>query len=141
MKEGLVWILLGIFAWQDLRERQLPLVWLGAALAAGVGYRLAGGWEQVLALPGCLLPGAGVLGLSRITRGAIGSGDGGVLLAAGCFLGGREAFQLFWGGLVLASLGAAVCFLRGNARGKRLPFVPFLWAAWSLGMLARLAGL
>ena len=47
----------------------------------------------------------------------------------------------FLGVDALASLGAAVCFLQGNARGKRLPFVPFLWAAWSLGMLARLAGL
>ncbi len=140
MKEGMVWIVLGIFAWQDLRERQLPLIGLGAALTAGLGYRLAGGWEQLLSLPGCLLPGVAVLGFSRLTRGAIGSGDGGILLAVGCFLGGWAAFQLFWGGLVLASLGAAVCFLRGNARGKRLPFVPFLWAAWSLALLGRMGG-
>ena len=51
MKEGLVWILLGIFAWQDLRERQLPLVWLGAALAAGY----AGGANLVSFVVGWIL--------------------------------------------------------------------------------------
>lgn len=142
MKEGIiwgiVWGMLGIFAWKDGSSGKLPRRWLLTAVLAGAIFRLAAGpgnWETAA---GCLLPGLGVLGLSRGSRGAIGSGDGWVLLAVGWFLGGWHTFQLLWGGLLLASLWAVTVFFRKRNRKERLPFIPFLWAAHSLYLLGHL---
>ncbi len=136
MAWGIVWGMLGIFAWKDGISGRLPRRWLLAAVLAGALFRLtAGPWNGGMAVE-CLLPGLGVLALSRSSRGAIGSGDGWALLAVGWFLGGWNTFRLFWGGLLLASLWAAAVFFRNRNRKERLPFLPFLWAAHSLYLLS-----
>ena len=135
---GIVWSLLGLFAWKDGTSGRLPRKWLLAAVLAGVWFRLLAGPLDGGQAAGCLLPGLGVLGLSRVSRGAIGSGDGWALLAVGWFLGGWNTFRLFWGGLLLASIWAAAVWFRNRNRKEKLPFLPFLWAAHTLYLLVRL---
>lgn len=140
IQEGILWGILGILAWQDFRSQKLPMKGLIAALAAGIGSCLWESGGNPLPLLSGLLPGLGILFLSRATGGAIGAGDGWVLLAAGCFLGGWQAIRLFWGGLLLAFVYAGALFLWKKERKKTFPFLPFLWLAHSLDILGRLAG-
>jgi prepilin signal peptidase PulO-like enzyme (type II secretory pathway) len=130
MQKWVAWGLLGILSVQDFRTKELSFPWLlGGFLLGGISFIWRNGWDS-LAAAECLLTGAIILLFSRVSNGAVGSGDGWVLMDAGWFLGGREAFSLLILGLLLSSLWAVILFFCGKAgRKKRLAFVPFLWAA------------
>ena len=128
-------------AWKDLRDKEIPLIFLGIPAAAGViwitgeiGIEIGSGEplfktlsEQALSL----LPGTGLLIISHCTAGAIGKGDGLFFLVAGAYLGFWKCLALLFCGLLFCSawgLGMLLCGFCTERRGKdiRLPFLPFL---------------
>lgn len=130
MQRWAAWGILGIFACQDLRTRELsfPMLLAGFILG-GVSFVLEHGWNP-LAAAGCLGTGGMVLLLSHASKGAVGSGDGWVLMDVGWLLGAQEVFSLLIFGLLLSSLWAAGRFVRSRgARRQTIAFVPFLWLA------------
>lgn len=89
-------------------------------------------WKRLLGI----LPGIGVLGLSVVLRGGIGVGDGYLLCISGMALGIERNTALFFYGLLLAGVTAAVLLaLRRVKRNTKLPFVPFLFAGFLLTVL------
>lgn len=138
-------LLFGMFlilsAWHDLRERKIPiwLFWLfGAAgicgLLCGWGGEesKAAVWVSFLAalLPGCLL-----LGLTFLTEGEIGAGDGCFFLVSACYLPLATLLLLLAGGLLFCSALSLGMIVWGTVSGIRvrkirLPFLPFLFPAW-----------
>lgn len=68
-----------------------------------------------------------MIGISYITKEAIGKGDGLVALALSCIVGGSVVIQsLFWGALICV-LVSVVGIILGRLKLKsRIPFVPFL---------------
>lgn len=68
-----------------------------------------------------------ILGLSKITRGGVGMGDGFLLVVTGLFLGVWRNTELLLGSFFLAALFSVVLLIFKKAnRKKEIPFIPFL---------------
>jgi len=83
-----------------------------------------------------VLPGAGLLFLSRVTNGSIGAGDGWLLCICGAALGLKMNLSLLFYALILAG-GASVVLLvlKKVRKDTKLPFVPFLFGGYLLTLL------
>lgn len=126
--------------WQDMRYRSVGRVFLlVSGLTGGLLYAASGlGWHRLLLSSAV---GIVLLGLSYLTDGGIGEGDGWFLVVTGFFLEPVENVILFLSGVVFCSvysltLTAAVFAGGGNIKGRRLPFLPYLlpiglWLAFS----------
>ena len=147
--------LVGLFlAWaavQDARYREIPIrlfqlfglsavIFLLAELGPGRVYDDP--YSFLMNRVGGALIGVLLLVLCRMTRGAVGSGDGVFFLISGLLLGVRRNFLLFAGGVFLSglySLGLlVVCRFRNRSlrRTDTLPFLPFAAVAGVLFMAA-----
>lgn len=139
----LVWLAL-LAAW-DIRRRELPAWLLAAGGAAGLSLRiieLASGAEPA-ALAGAYLPGlaagALLLAVARITREAVGYGDGICFCLLAFWLPWEELFTLLLTALLFCALpGLLIGLIRGR-RVKALPFLPFVAGANLVLQLAALA--
>lgn len=139
-----VWLAL-LAAW-DIRSRGLPAWLLAAGGAAGFFLRiidLASGTEAAALcaayLPG-LAAGAMLLAAARITREAVGYGDGICFCLLAFWLPWEELITLLFTALVLCALpGLLIGLIRGR-RVKTLPFLPFVAGAYLVLRLAALTG-
>ncbi len=78
-----------------------------------------------------LLPGAGCLMISLATREQLGYGDSLVIAICGFSLGMEQVMGLLMTGFFLAALWAVgLCVFRRADRGKEIPLMPFLSAAF-----------
>lgn len=127
---------LSVAAYIDYKEKKVYL-WV-MLLLGSIGivlhlfYQTPSLWD--------MLAGAGigvaVMLLAALTRECIGVGDGVVLFVSGIFLGFQKNLELFLTALFLS--GCAALFLlviRRKGRGYRIPFVPFLAAAYLIQLL------
>lgn len=127
-------VLLGVLlvaAYRDYREKKVYVNGILLMCIIGVVLRFMTGTF----FAADILCGAGVglvvLVIARLSREAVGIGDGVVLLMTGIFLGFWRNLELLFTALLLAG-AAAVFFLLVKRKEKtyRLPFVPFLAAAF-----------
>ena len=85
-----------------------------------------------------VIPGVFVLVLSCVLGGKIGKGDGYLLCISGLALGFAQNLAVLFYGLLFAGAAAAVLLLlRKVKRDTKLPFVPFLTAAYLLTVLMK----
>lgn len=122
--------LLIVLAWIDIKTGKVPLILLLPGSAAGFICFLTAGTFSWKSLMGGLAIGGVILLVAVVTRESIGIGDGLVFIMTGLFLGAGRNLAL----LVLASgLAAAVSVLLmlfGKITKKqRIPFVPFILLA------------
>ncbi len=140
----LVWLCL-LAAW-DIRRGELPAVLLAAGGTAGLLLRitdLAAG-TALSALAAAYLPGLTAGGLllaaARISREAVGYGDGICFCLLAFWLPWEELYTLLFTALVLCALpGLAAGLIRGR-RLKALPFLPFVAGAYLVLLLLALSG-
>ncbi len=140
----LVWLVL-LAAW-DIRRGELPAVLLAAGGTAGFLLRiidLAAG-TALPALAAAYLPGLAAGGLllaaARISREAVGYGDGICFCLLAFWLPWEELFTLLFTALVFCALpGLAAGLIRGR-RVKALPFLPFVAGAYLVLLLGGLFG-
>lgn len=120
----------------DIRSRRVP-VWmliLGGIFAVltavcNCEFTLA---ECVEMIKGCI-PGV-ILLLMAAATGKAGTADGIVLIFLGICMGSKICLAVFMLSLMLISLFSGVLLaLRRVGRNTRLPYLPFLSAAWLLG--------
>lgn len=133
MKE---WIYLGILfygAHMDFKRKSLSGSYLLSSFWIGMVcliHSLFNGRQLADALLSCGI-GAGLLGLSYLTDGGIGEGDGWFFLISGLFLSWKENLLLLCSGWFLCVLygfvliGQAIGGKRINRR-KQVPFLPLL---------------
>lgn len=119
-------IWLSLISAMDIRKRKVPAWLLGAGgILAVICYRQGismNVWKGFL--PGILL-----LLMSMMTK-QVGYGDGIVLLILG-YCSGGTSLLIFGIGLFLISLfSLGALALRRAGRNTRIPFLPFLTAAW-----------
>ncbi|MCI8515269.1 MAG: hypothetical protein HFG75_00045 [Hungatella sp.] len=83
-----------------------------------------------------VLAGAGILTLGRITRGAMGSGDGWFILASAGYLTAEETWILLLGSFGISWLLAMVMILAraGGGGDIRNDTIPFLTCMWPVGL-------
>lgn len=125
----------------DLRTRQLNLVFL----SAGIVPVIAGGFCERKIHPVLLIAGGGVgivfLLTSRMTKESFGYGDSILILIMGCFLGFWDLMSVLAAAFLLAAVFSAVMLWRKKfSRRSSFPFVPFLAAAYTGGMLFGIFG-
>lgn len=123
-------------AYEDLKEKRIH-VFIPVGTAA-IGLLLQLLWLQRTFGDVLLGMAVGLVVLlpAVLGRGSIGAGDGMILAASGIFLGFWENLTLLMTALMLA--GAAALFLliiKRKGRNYRMPFVPFLLAAYLFGLL------
>ena len=126
-----------IQSYWDLRYREIPLI---ATLLGGVvGFVLSIVQQrEVMDLVWAMIPGIVCLLLGKVTRQAIGYGDGFLLCAMGMFVSCQEVLSIVMGACMLAGAVALALFAFQKKRGKdQIPFVPFLLVASLLHYLEK----
>ena len=132
-------VLLGtltISAYRDCREKQVYLYSMFIAGIAGLLLHLMY-HERTLAdlLAGTGI-GAAVILFAYMTRESIGIGDGAALMVTGIFLGFWANLQLFVTALFMSGFIALILLItKKKGRKYRLPFVPFLLAAYLVQLI------
>ncbi len=110
----------------DIKEKKILLIpcIIGTLIGIVAGFLIPGGAGE--AFEG-MIPGAILIVLSRIFKGALGAGDGMILMMIGSFLGLRRSVAVLFAALVL-SMAAALVLLAARKvdRKTQFPFVPFL---------------
>ena len=118
----------------DVRRHEISLFWAGAGGIAGI-FALCMESGKDTPLPASILPGICFLLFSFLSRGAVGAGDGFVLIAlAGC-LSVTDILITAVCGMFLASFYAGAMLLRGVDGRKRFAFVPFLLGGYVLYLM------
>lgn len=126
------WIVIGILGIQsyyDIRYKKVPLFLTVIGTILGLIYFL-GNKDIHLFLLGAFIPGAVCLLYGKVTKEALGYGDGLLILMMGCYFNLKELLGICFlafmiGGLV--ALGLLVIFRRSGK--QEIPFVPFLFVA------------
>lgn len=124
-------VFLAISSITDIREKVIYLRVLIPFALIGILIAASSGREAVISGAAGVIIGLLMLLLSFATKGAVGEGDGLVLMTTGIYLGFLGNLRLLCSGLFLSalfSLGAIV--IRGWNRDRELPFMPFLLAGF-----------
>ena len=126
---------LGINSLKDLRTREVSMLTIGIFAFGGVIRAcLMGNICMEWAAAICL--GAAMIALSVMTKGAVGMGDGFIMMALGTVLSFRELLEAFLLGLVCCSVGGIILlFLPGTRKKTEIPFVPFLLLGYIGGLI------
>lgn len=118
--------MLGICSMEDLREKKISLwkirLYAAVVLIYEIG-RQIGGTEKIsewliFALTG-LLPGIGMLIMGKLSKEAVGYGDGYLTLILGFSMG-------FWETLGVLGTAIYLVIIRKKSRDSQIAFVPFL---------------
>ncbi len=123
-------------AYEDLKEKRIHVFIPVGAAAIGLLLHLL--WRQRTfgdVLLGMAV-GVAVLLPAVLGRGSIGAGDGMILAACGIFLGFWANLTLLMTALMFAGMAALfLLVIKRKGRNYRMPFVPFLLAAYLFGLL------
>ncbi len=126
----MIWLL--SISVSDIRKRSVP-VWMlapGGVLAGIMFVSQQGAAGDVPGILPGILPGVILLVTAFITKKA-GYGDGIVMLFLGIMSEGGESLLIFAAGLCFAAVFSLILLgLRKAGRNTRIPFLPFLAAAW-----------
>lgn len=122
---------LGINAVTDMKKRQISLFTVPLFIIAGIAYQLWNEKADWVSLSAGIALAFFLLGLSFLSKQAIGFGDGLVVLVCAVFLGFAKSIVLVMGGFLLASFAGVVLLICKRANKKTpLPFVPFLMISY-----------
>lgn len=128
------WLLcLTMAAVWDIKERTVSCILL--IICGGFGIVYAWGTEISVHFQGVMI-GIGMLILSRVTCGAIGTGDGWFFVASAWYLNAEEMWQLLLGSLTISWLWGIGVILKRSWQGKniRKDTLPFLACTWPVGI-------
>lgn len=121
--------------WKDWKKHQISLLMTVLFALAGIIFSLMDRREiQDLFIPG----GTGLifLALSILTGGALGMGDGWILLALGTALHTEEYVRTLCLGMICAAVYAGfLLIVRRKDRKTEIPLVPFLFLGYLGGFL------
>ncbi len=134
----LVGVILGIQSFWDVKDREIlvRLSLLGALIGIIVDLLVK---RSLLSVMFAILPGVTLLVLSRITREAIGYGDGILILVMGFFYRVNDVLSIILLAFVLAGLVGLFLLVILRKKGKyEIPFVPFLFVAWMVDIGMRI---
>lgn len=128
-------IFLGINSWIDIRKREISLLLTGTFAAFAVFCLLCRGDFSVKMF---WAVGMGLLfvGMSIATAGAVGMGDGLVMIALAVAMDTKEFFIMLLCALAVSAVWAGILLvpLQKN-RHTQLPFIPFLLLGYAGSLL------
>lgn len=128
-------VFLGVNSWFDVKRKEISLAAVAVFGLIGLSVSLYnGGLSWNLLVPAGVS--AGVMGLSLVTHGAVGMGDGLVLMALATMISSGEFMAVLFMGLLgcgVCSLVMLLVFRKG--RGCEIPFVPFILLSYVGGLV------
>lgn len=132
----ILFIYLFLMSVYDMRKKEIQIeisVVTIVVLTAGQMCRIAhGGAAWYLAFAG-VIEGVLLIGLSKITHGQIGIGDGIVFVVSGVILGFWGNGVLLFLSLILAAVtGVFLLLFRRVGRKDTIPFVPFIFVGYGV---------
>lgn len=131
---------LGVHSIEDIRKKEITI---SITLFSGVIGALLHlfYWNQsIYTMLMGMLPGIGILILSRLTEGRIGLGDGIVFMLTGFYLGLQDNLLLMCISFLLAGIWGVLLLLVGHcAKNRKIPFIPFLFVGYILMMTGKAA--
>lgn len=123
-------------AYEDIRWQSVSAVSLFLFGVAGLLLNLVEGMP-IAELYGGVLVGLVMIGISVISKGGIGLGDGVLFVALGLCVGGTTSLLVVLRAMALASLAAVVLiFVKGGIRETKISFVPLVFLSYLEVMLA-----
>lgn len=122
-------------SWMDIQKREISLA---MTFIFGTGGLILF-WENqgtFWEIMGRVSVGTGMIGMSLLTGGGIGMGDGLLLLALSGFLSAGELLMSLLIGLFLCAVwGAVLLLFRKKGRHTEIPFIPFLLLGYLGGVV------
>ena len=131
---------LGINSYFDIRKGEISLRVAAAYMILGVFYLFLHRQRMPLFLAG-VLPGLLLLCIGKVSGGALGLGDGLIVLVAGLYMGIWKTLEFITVAVLLAAVWAGILMFGKKRGGKAsFPFVPFLLAAYAVPWLMQAVG-
>lgn len=131
MQKYLVLGLLGFCSWEDMKGKELTVIYILLFGIGGMVFHLVSPVCSIYSILGGMLLGLAMILVSLATRGMVGLGDGLLLTVTGVYLGGIGNLKLFFMGLLLAACWSLGLIVLKKKRGKeQIAFVPFLLASY-----------
>lgn len=125
----ILWIVLGIFSYWDLKEKSLPLRWLLPGIFGSAIYtllRAAAGNNGIRGVIPGIVPGLLLIALALAAKGKLGCGDGLVLILIGNLMGVKICLLIFLAAVLLSFVYSCLLLtVFRKRRGYSFPFVPF----------------
>ena len=119
----------------DIRSKRLPFWITGMGMVVGIALWLLAGNVHLTDLV-ALIPGLICLGISKISKEAIGYGDGLLLIMMGWYLALGQLLEVCMWAFTLAGIFGLFLLVTKKKKGKQeIPFVPFLLIGYVLGVV------
>lgn len=137
MEQVCIFGFLGINSYLDIRKGQISLGLTAVYAGLGIVYMFLNRQQMALLLMG-MIPGLLLLCIGKVSGGALGLGDGLVVLVSGIYLGIWRTLEFITLALLLSAAWAGFLMM-GRKKGRKacFPFVPFLLAAYAICCLER----
>lgn len=135
IKEVCVLAFLGMNSWIDIRKRQISLLITAVFAGCGIIWTI---YTRSVALDFLLCAGTGLVfvGISILTDGSMGMGDGWIIMALGTMMRPAEFFTMLFVGMLCSAVFAGIMLMVFRRKGHmEIPFVPFLLAGYLGGIL------
>lgn len=135
IEEVCTMVFLAVNTGMDFRKKEISLYLTGIYACAGIIFSVLSQrelWDMLLPLA------IGVLFLlfSFISKGALGSGDGWVLLALGLMMQTEDYINMICFSMIMAAGVSILLLTIFRKKGKtEIPFVPFIFLAYMGGVL------
>lgn len=127
-----LFILLGIGAVYDIREKKVPVIWIWLFIIVMGIYRMnlwRNGLCNTMDVILALMPGMLIYLFSCIGEG-MGEADGLIILGTGLFFSWQEHMgMLCLAFFLVAGFSIGVILLQNTIKNRKIPFVPFLFSA------------
>ncbi len=136
IKELSVLMMLIISSLEDIKNRQISVKIVSCFAAEGILCWIFIWKLPIAGLPAAIVPGIMVLALSCFTKGAIGMGDGVIIMVAGVFLGASRILEVFVCAVFLSACFALILYIiMKKSRKYEIPFVPFVLISFVVEMM------
>lgn len=139
MEQICVLSFLGMNSCLDLYKKQVSLFLVVFYTALSIPYLVMDRQRLFLLLAG-VVPGLLLLCIGKVSGGAMGQGDGLVVMVSGLYMGLWKTLEWITLALLLAAVWAGFLLVFKKKGGKAsFPFVPFLMAAYVIPLLIQAA--
>lgn len=135
MREICVLVFLGWNTWTDIRKKQVSLLTVWIFALAGI---ITAVLQKDISWQYFFPVGIGFccVAVSLVTRGAVGMGDGWLLMALGTVLNTEEFVGALLMGMFCCGMWSGILlFVFRKGRNTEIPFVPFLMMGYIGGLL------
>lgn len=131
MMNGVIIVFLIPCAITDLKSKTIPIWWTVVFGISAMIYQIFWKKQKLEAILFSMIIGVTLLVAAKISNQRIGYGDGIIFLILGLWIGFWDGISLLFFSLILSSI-ISVYFIivRRKGRDYRIPFIPFVTAAY-----------